>query len=41
MIREGAVRPGRCLRIPPQGEKQGEAEEVEHAGAYFNVVLPG
>ena len=41
MIQKGAVTAGRCLRIPPRGEEQGEAEEVEHAGAYLNVVLPG
>ena len=41
MIQKGAVTAGRCLRIPPRGEEQGEAGEVEYAGAYLNVVLPG
>ena len=31
---------GRCLRIPPKGEQEQAAEELEVAGAYLNVGLP-
>ena len=30
---------GRCLRIPPEGEQEQAAEELEVAGAYLNVGL--
>jgi len=39
-IQKWAVTAGRCLRVPPRGEKEEAAEEGEHAGAYLNVVLP-